>query len=871
MTGPTRSPTPLMVDNDNMTDDEVPSRFPVTLEIGRTGLRRAGGYIDEEFLPALRGPKAMQIYREMSDNDPIVGALLFAVTQLLREINWHTEPASSKAKHRADSEFVDSCREDMSHTWADLMVEIASMLPFGFSWHEVVYKRRIGPWERDPKRRSQFTDGRIGWRKMPIRSQESLLRWVFEEDSVKAIVTMPAPDYQMRTIPLAKSLLFRTSLAKGNPEGRALDPDTPIPTPDGWRRMGELHPGARVFDETGAVRHVTARADWADRPRYRVTFADGSEIVADANHQWVVTAVGRRDTPLLRTTEQLARRPHRLYAVNRTLPVDYVAQRLLVDPYVFGVWLGDGDSNGARVTCHVDDLADQVAAIEARGYEVTKLGQNGVDGGLGRYFRIGSGLQADLRRLGVIGNKHIPAEYLQGSVEQRRALLAGLFDTDGHCDKFGRVEFVSINRGVIDDVTTLLHSLGMDARASLRRHAGIDSRGLSRSTTWAVRFTPTEDMFALARKNLPIKSVKARGLHYIRTIEPIEPGDTVCIEVDAPSHLFLAGESYVPTHNSILRNSYRPWFMKKRMEDFESVGVERDLAGLPVGWVPARVLDAKPGTKDAQMRDAWAKMVKSVRRDTQDGLVLPLAYDDSGNKLFDFSLLTSGGSRQFDTSGIIARYEQRILMTTLADFILVGHESVGSYNMHADKSGLFKTAINAYAQSIAEVFNRHAIPKLFALNGMRPDELPKLVPDEVDPPDLAQLMAFMTGAAGLGVQWFPDPKLEEFLRSAARLPKMDREQEALAETQQRQAAIISLAQQRLQALQIGQQAQQGELALQTQAATTTQATQATQAGPPVSGKPAPGKPASGKPASPARPSPSGGRRQGGTNAPGRTS
>ena len=139
--------------------DVVPKNVSPMIELGATGLRRTSGYVDEEFLPQLRGRKAVQIFREMSDNDPIVGALLFAVDRLLRQVEWRVEPASSKPDDKQAAEFVEQCMEDMSHTWDELITEVLTMLPFGWSWHEIVYKKRMGPWESNPQKRSKFTDG----------------------------------------------------------------------------------------------------------------------------------------------------------------------------------------------------------------------------------------------------------------------------------------------------------------------------------------------------------------------------------------------------------------------------------------------------------------------------------------------------------------------------------------------------------------------------------------------------------------------------------------------------------------------------------------------------------------------------------------
>ena len=203
--------------------NEVPTSWPLTAELGQTGLKRAAGILDEEFLPQLQGRKLIQVFKEMSENDPIVGALLFAMDRLLRGLEWNVEPADSSAEAKQYAEFVEECMEDMSHTWDDFISEALSCLVYGWSWHEIVWKRRVGPYEKDGSRRSKYTDNKIGIRKLPIRAQETHLRWIFDEQgSVQALVQMAPPYYVQTIVPISKSLLFRTQSRKGSPEGRSI-------------------------------------------------------------------------------------------------------------------------------------------------------------------------------------------------------------------------------------------------------------------------------------------------------------------------------------------------------------------------------------------------------------------------------------------------------------------------------------------------------------------------------------------------------------------------------------------------------------------------------------------------------------------------
>lgn len=192
------------------------------VEIGATGLKRwaSVGTIQEEYDVNLQGVKGQRIYQEMSESDATVGGVLFAIEMAIRDIEWTVEPGGETDADKATAAFVESCREDMSHTWNDLVSEILSMLTFGWSAFEVVMKKRRGL-EADPA--SQYDDGAIGWRKIAPRSQDSFSRWIWDAaGGVQALEQLPPPDYQYRIIPVEKLLLFATRRRKGNPEGRSV-------------------------------------------------------------------------------------------------------------------------------------------------------------------------------------------------------------------------------------------------------------------------------------------------------------------------------------------------------------------------------------------------------------------------------------------------------------------------------------------------------------------------------------------------------------------------------------------------------------------------------------------------------------------------
>lgn len=406
-------------------------------EIGRVGQRRYGGIFYEEFLSELRGRKGAEVFTEMSNNDETIGAILFAIEMLVRQASWNVEPGGSTAKDREAAEFVKSCMDDMQQTWIDTISEILSFLTYGWSFHEIVYKRRMGR-TKDNRTSSKYDDGLIGWMKLPIRSQETLYQWEYDDqDNLIGMTQMPPPDFGLITIPMNKAMLFRTRSRKDNPEGR-----------------------------------------------------------------------------------------------------------------------------------------------------------------------------------------------------------------------------------------------------------------------------------------------------------------------------------------SILRTAYRSWYFKRRIQEIEGIGIERDLAGLPVITTPEGMDIWDKDDEDMNaIRTGLEAMVKNIRRDSTEGLVLPFGYT--------FELTSTGGSRQFDTNSIIARYDTKISQTVLADFIQLGHESVGSFALSSDKTNLFSMAICAFLDIICQTFNGQGIPALIDINGdyfAGVTDYPRLTHGDIEDVDLATVATFIKDMTSIGVI-IPDESLEDYVRQLGKLPK----------------------------------------------------------------------------------------------------
>ena len=192
------------------------------LEVGRSGISRFGGLIYEEFLPILRGKSGVRIYSEMRKNDAVIGACVQAYEQTIRNVEWHVRASEETNEAQAAATFLSESMHDMTHTWDDTITDILSFLTYGWAWMEVVMKVRRGE-SRNPRLNSKYNDGAVAWRKIALRKQSSFFRWDFDENGdVEAYVQQPAPDFKVRTVPISRSLLFRTRVSAGNPEGESI-------------------------------------------------------------------------------------------------------------------------------------------------------------------------------------------------------------------------------------------------------------------------------------------------------------------------------------------------------------------------------------------------------------------------------------------------------------------------------------------------------------------------------------------------------------------------------------------------------------------------------------------------------------------------
>jgi phage terminase large subunit GpA-like protein len=385
--------------------------------------------------------------------------------------------------------------------------------------------------------------------------------------------------------------------------GKALALDTPLPTPGGWTTMGDVAVGDMLFDERGEpCRVVFATDTMLGRPCYRVTFSDGSVITADEEHRWAVHVYGKGDA-ILTTGDMLdfKQGKRNKYSVQVARPLNQPDASLPLDPYVLGLWLGDGHSASNRVFCGEEDLQHYLNELSAAGFSThvqmngcpeividarspdfcyyghdkRETGRSKNNGCLecGRIHAKNNGrrkrgkeeqpmppilpsMYRSLSSMGLISAKHIPLAYLRASIAQRTALLQGLMDSDGYCSKSGVCEFVTTSTHIADGVGELLASLGIKfSKKTKVPKTTYKGNYVSGKLAYRFSFTAYADtpVFRLSRKlarQQPKKKPRQVFSRYITDITPVKSVPVRCIQVDSPSHLFLAGDNMIPTHNT---------------------------------------------------------------------------------------------------------------------------------------------------------------------------------------------------------------------------------------------------------------------------------------------------------------------------------
>ncbi|MEG3175880.1 terminase gpA endonuclease subunit [Sphingomonas sp. RB3P16] len=355
--------------------------------------------------------------------------------------------------------------------------------------------------------------------------------------------------------------------------GKALALTTPVPVPSGWVTQGDLRIQDQVFDESGSICNVTGVTETMhDRPCYKVVFSDGDTIIADAEHEWLVvdshrpSAMRKMTTAEIYPSHRYGKSQRARYAIEIGGRLDLPEANLPLHPYVLGAWLGDGSTEDAAITSGAQDVKEMTAILQECGIPV-RASSRGV--GKAFYIRLSDKRYGDRHGSAQVGrspvsqalltlgmcfkgsSKFIPPAYLRSSSDQRIGLLQGLMDTDGHVDRRGQLEYCTTSPAIAEGFSDLLSGLGYKY-CLVKRPA---------ASKMAYRFMfyahASEVIFRLPRKQKKLVSTEHRrrvcnSKRFIKAVEPIESVPVRCIEVDSPSHLYLAGKHMTPTHNSAM-------------------------------------------------------------------------------------------------------------------------------------------------------------------------------------------------------------------------------------------------------------------------------------------------------------------------------
>lgn len=357
---------------------------------------------------------------------------------------------------------------------------------------------------------------------------------------------------------------------------KALALDTLVATPEGFTSMGDLKVGDLVMAVDGKPTKITAKSRvFKNHTCYRVTFSTGESVVCDGEHLWVTDThadreeFGKDGGQSVRTTEEIARtvkfkRMRDLINNHRTYmpkPLDLKETKLPIPPYVLGIWLANGECNGARFSQGAHDVEHIVKQIKATGHSVrissydkrnstvyVSLAEAAGNEKLPYRFRNAA------MKLNLYHNKHIPRIYLRSSRDQRLALLRGLMDTDGSISKSGQASYQTTDQPLAEDVRELIASLGYKQSIT----SGIPKwNGKPCARCWGIQFWPFKgetSVFTLKRKSIRQKPrpdrVARSETRQIVSVRKVKSVPTQCIAVASKTKQYLVTRSLIPTHNT---------------------------------------------------------------------------------------------------------------------------------------------------------------------------------------------------------------------------------------------------------------------------------------------------------------------------------
>lgn len=261
----------------------------------------------------------------------------------------------------------------------------------------------------------------------------------------------------------------------------------------------------------------------------------------------------------------------------------------------------------------------------------------------------------------------------------------------------------------------------------------------------------------------------------VRAMVQLPPPDFILRTIPIEKLLLFrpSVENGNPEGYSALRSAYFDWIMVKRLTEFEAIKGERSATGVPVIYTPSENLNGTTAANVSALAFA-KKTVKNIRVDDQMGIVMPSAFDpDTGKELWRLELLSEGRANEYDYDKVITRHETRIAMSLLAGAAMLGHDKVGSFALSSTKwESELAMGLNAWLDAMFAVWNRHAIPRLYALNGWPMDRMCSIVHEEIQSQDVEALANAALHLSQAGMDLFPDEELENHIRDEMGWPQL---------------------------------------------------------------------------------------------------
>ena len=224
----------------------------------------------------------------------------------------------------------------------------------------------------------------------------------------------------------------------------------------------------------------------------------------------------------------------------------------------------------------------------------------------------------------------------------------------------------------------------------------------------------------------------------------------------------------------MLRGAYRTYMFKKLAEEIMMTGIERDMAGVPVIRAPGEIITGVDANSTSMMQ-TLTKIVRNLKRNQDEGIVLPsnnYPADAGGGLMYNVELIGPQSQRQFDIVGIIQMFSKWLAMTQAADWLMLGQDQIGSYALSQTKNDLFALTISTILDSICQVFNSYAVPRLAQLNpDINPETLPQLTHGDVATAAVNDVGMFLNNVARGGVEIPNDVKFRNALWDLVHLPK----------------------------------------------------------------------------------------------------